>query len=206
MAAAFASAPEAARRPGVAMITPKRGIEILERLMMTSAANVMVNPMRWSDWARLYPAFVNSPLLQDVVSGNAVGSTRLTGGSASLTREALLGERDDRRASLLRAYVAEQVGAVIGVTPETLEVDQPITTMGLDSLMAVELKTRFETTLGLAVPVVHFLEGPTVETLSAVLLDRLAKTAADDAWQVVSVAAARDGTAMLEHEIEEGRI
>jgi NAD(P)-dependent dehydrogenase (short-subunit alcohol dehydrogenase family) len=200
MAAAFASDHKATRQQG-ATITPKQGIDALERLMASRVTQAMVSPIRWNQWARLYPGFAQAPLLRDLVAeGDARAVPPRVAPAASLTRESLLGHGDDDRATMLNAYVAEQVGAVLGVAPETLEVDHPITAMGLDSLMAVELKTRFENTLGLAVPVVQFLEGPTVQTLAAILLDRLPSSAANGSSNIPSVAA------ILDDDVEEGRI
>ena len=70
-----------------------------------------------------------------------------------------------RRASqLLRAYLSEQVSRVLGFSASRLDVEQPISNLGLDSLMAVELKNRIAVDLGVNVPMVKFLQGPSVDT------------------------------------------
>ena len=50
---------------------------------------------------------------------------------------------------------------------------RPLNTLGIDSLMAVEIKNRIEFDMNLVVSMVQFLKGPTVEQLTAVLLDQL---------------------------------
>jgi phthiocerol/phenolphthiocerol synthesis type-I polyketide synthase D len=45
--------------------------------------------------------------------------------------------------------------------------------MGLDSLMAVELKNRVELDLGIPLPVIDLLQGPSVAQLATLLLERL---------------------------------
>ncbi len=42
--------------------------------------------------------------------------------------------------------------------------------MGLDSLMAIELKNTIESTLGLSLPLASLLRGPTLEELAESLL------------------------------------
>jgi hypothetical protein len=46
--------------------------------------------------------------------------------------------------------------------------------LGMDSLMAVQLKNRIETDLGVLVPIAHFLQSPSVAQLTAQLLEQLA--------------------------------
>ncbi len=46
--------------------------------------------------------------------------------------------------------VRDAVGSVLRVKPETLRDDQPLTDLGLDSLMGVEIENSLETSLGVA--------------------------------------------------------
>ena len=66
---------------------------------------------------------------------------------------------------------------------------QPLTKLGIDSLMAVELKNRVESDLGLIVPVTALLEGPSLAQLSARLVTQLPAPVAESAAAVPAVAA-----------------
>jgi acyl carrier protein len=66
---------------------------------------------------------------------------------------------------------------VLRSTPDKIDMHQPLTSLGIDSLMAVELKNRVETDLELAVPVTALLQGPTLSQLAAIVLDQLAQKA-----------------------------
>ena len=50
---------------------------------------------------------------------------------------------------------------------------QPLTKLGIDSLMAVELKNRVEVDLGLTIPVTALLQGPSLAQLGARLVGQL---------------------------------
>ena len=52
--------------------------------------------------------------------------------------------------------------------------NQPLSTLGIDSLMAVELKNRIESDLQVAVPLIKVIQGPSVAELAALLLSQLA--------------------------------
>jgi len=75
---------------------------------------------------------------------------------------------------LLHSYLSEQVARVLGLSPSKLDVQQPLSLLGLDSLMAVELKNRIAVDLKVNVPVVNFLQGLSVDQAVTQVLDRLA--------------------------------
>jgi phthiocerol/phenolphthiocerol synthesis type-I polyketide synthase D len=80
---------------------------------------------------------------------------------------------------LLQSYLSEQVARVLGLSPSKLDVQQPLSQLGLDSLMAVELKNRIAVDLKVNVPVVKFLQGFSVDQAVTQVLDQLATGAAN---------------------------
>ena len=50
--------------------------------------------------------------------------------------------------------------------PEDIDPSETLNTMGLDSLMAIELGNKMQTLLGLELPMSVYLEGPTVSSLA----------------------------------------
>jgi hypothetical protein len=150
-----------------ATISTRRGLEALELAMRTRAGQVAVTPIQWKDWAAMYPAFARAPLFRFLMTGAAAGAQTVAEIGASAI--AVLAAAPEDRAERIQVYVVEQVGKVLGLTPERLDVNQPITEMGLDSLMAVELKNRFEADLRAALPIVRFLEGPSVSKLALLI-------------------------------------
>ena len=55
-------------------------------------------------------------------------------------RSQLVAAELDERTKLLVDYFAQQLAKIMGLAASDLQVDQPLNTMGLDSLMAIELK------------------------------------------------------------------
>ena len=80
---------------------------------------------------------------------------------------------------MLHSYLSEQVARVLGLSPSKLDVQQPLSQLGLDSLMAVELKNRIAVDLGVNVPVVKFLQGFSVDQAVTQILDQLAAEVAN---------------------------
>jgi acyl carrier protein len=93
---------------------------------------------------------------------------------------------------MLQSYLSEQVARVLGLSPSKLDLQQPLSELGMDSLMAVELKNRIALDLGVNVPVAKFLQGFSVDEAITQVLAQLAAEAADPTTPLVP-AAARTG-------------
>src|SRR5262249_7237480 len=96
----------------------------------------------------------------------------------ALDRDALTRVPPEAWAPTLEGQLREQIARVLRLPADAVDVDQPLSGLGIDSLMAVELKNRIEADLGVTVPMVTFLEGPSVRDLSEFLVAQLLPRAA----------------------------
>jgi amino acid adenylation domain-containing protein len=71
----------------------------------------------------------------------------------------------ERRARLV-PYMQERLGAVLQVEPDQLDPERPLDALGIDSMMAIELKLDVEKDLGIVLPVTSLLVGPTLDELA----------------------------------------
>jgi len=104
------------------------------------------------------------------------------------------------RLTLLTAAVRGAVGQVLHLAASRLDEQQPISRLGLDSLMAVEVQHRLETQLGVVVPMVRFLEDVSIDQLVAELLPQLEAPPAESGSLLV---ASQD--AVAEHPLSPGQ-
>jgi NADPH:quinone reductase-like Zn-dependent oxidoreductase len=144
------------------VITPQLGLEALGRLLAGDRAAVAVLPTDWARFAELFPGFAASPLLAEVV-GDAGGGPRA--GGAAL--ETILSAAADERPARIEEFLAAELSRVLEVQPDELDPVTPLNTIGLDSLMALELKNRVELALALNLPIVGLVEGPTIRAVAA---------------------------------------
>ncbi len=61
------------------------------------------------------------------------------------------------RMPYIQNYLRENIARILGTTAAQIETDKPVSDLGLDSLMAVELATAIEREIGTAVPVMQLL-------------------------------------------------
>ncbi|HEX6287552.1 MAG TPA: amino acid adenylation domain-containing protein, partial [Herpetosiphonaceae bacterium] len=109
----------------------------------------------------------------DTIGSNILEDTATEQIGVELSRASLLAAEPAERESLLQAYLRSQVAHVLGVSLDRVEPHQPTSTLGIDSLMAVELQHTIETQLEVVVPMVSFLEERTLAQLAAELLAQI---------------------------------
>ena len=163
---------------GITPMPPKRALEVLERLLREDSTQVVAIPVNWRQYHELCPPGTESALLSQLANEEAASPLRTVRPGEKL--RAVLDANPTERAQLLQSYVSEQVARVLGLSASQLDIHQPLTNLGLDSLMAVELKNRISTDLGVNVPMVKFLQGFSVAQAATQLLDQLT-TRSDDA-------------------------
>lgn len=161
--------------PGIWTIPPDQGLTVLERLLTTSAAQVGVMPIHWP---MLLHAFRQQrvPSFFQVLAEQA--PTQTAKGPALRINQALLGTlaeaTPEERHQHMIVHLSKQVTAVLRMDASSgLEPQQGLFDLGMDSLMAVELKNRLEATLGIQLSTAAPFNYPTIEKLAGHLVTLL---------------------------------
>jgi amino acid adenylation domain-containing protein len=92
--------------------------------------------------------------------------------AAGLDRAGLLARPAEERGPLLLSWLRNEAARALGVSPTQVEPERPLTTLGIDSLAAVELKARIEEFLEVPVGLTALLEGAALSGLAAEILAR----------------------------------
>ncbi|MCC6498806.1 MAG: amino acid adenylation domain-containing protein [Anaerolineales bacterium] len=82
-------------------------------------------------------------------------------------------------------FIQQHTARILGMDAARLSLDTPLDTLGLDSLMAMELKNALEKNLGAQISVASLLQGPTIASLAAEALTHLNSAKTDDKAQFV---------------------
>ena len=159
---------------GLGVIPPEQGVRALGYLLTQSVAQIAVLPSDWKKLASQFPASGIPPLLSELIrTTSSAGKSATTTSTQRELAQRLKSASADERRDLVAGYLRTQISQVIGwATPASLDLNQPLTSLGLDSLMAVELRNRFQSDLGVVVPVAQLLQGPSVNQLSRLILDQ----------------------------------
>ncbi|HWE60509.1 MAG TPA: beta-ketoacyl reductase, partial [Chloroflexota bacterium] len=190
---------------GMGSIEPRRGVRALARVLGAADAEIGVFPADWHAFGRHAPDGAGPPLLsmlmRELGAGGAVGAAAASG-SSLLPR--LRGAMPAVRSDLLLEHLHGEVAGVLGLdAAQPLDPDQGLFELGMDSLMAVELRNRLQLQLGMPLAGTLLFDYPTLTTLAAYLLDQLPADSTAAHEDTATAGESEDGRATLLAEIEE---
>ncbi len=183
---------------GLVAFTPDQGARLLGRILERNPVQVMAAAV---DWTRLLSSY-SSPLLSELAGEvNLSNSPSHRRRGDGLTKEKLRAAPPEERRPLAENFLAEQLAAVLRCPTSKVDIHQPLNRLGIDSLMAVELKNRVEADLETSVPVTALLQGPSLSQLATHLLEGLDAPTAADAASVSALGETGEG--LVEAQVEE---
>ncbi|MFJ5779718.1 SDR family NAD(P)-dependent oxidoreductase [Streptomyces sp. NPDC093094] len=173
---------ERMRRQGIAPLPFDQGLALLDTVLARPAGDfvpvlldlrsVQRDADQGGDVPALFRALVRARLRR-AVGGSGSGSGDGTGGTAGL-RERLLAAAEEQRTELVTEVVLREVATVLGLSGAgTLAPQQVLKDLGLDSLMAVELRRRLSSETGLSLPATLAFDYPTPEHIARLVLTRM---------------------------------
>lgn len=109
----------------------------------------------------------------DIIASNILSSSPDLKSDEDLTGEKLIAMEPSEGQFNLEIYLKKQIAQMLRVSPTQLDPQQPLITLGIDSLMSVELQNRFESDLGVSVSTVDFLKGINITQLTRQILEHL---------------------------------
>jgi acyl transferase domain-containing protein/acyl carrier protein len=148
-------------RMGMHALAVPDALAILDHLLGSGATQAMAANIDWHEFVPVLEARARRPLL-DVVRGSEANGVELPAFRVRLEATA-----PEAREALVVDWLRGEVARVLGRdTPGAVDLAQGFFEMGLDSLMAVELKRRLEKAIGLSLPRTLAFEFPNVEALA----------------------------------------
>jgi acyl carrier protein len=160
-------------RQGIMPFTPQQGVRLMERMLELDLIQCMGVAM---DWAKILGSFTPPMLLR--LSEELLAADGRAKKDSAVRKDILAAEPEERR-PLLEQFLVEQIAQVLKCSPDKVDAHQPLNRLGIDSLMAVELKNRVEADLETPVPVTALLQGPSLSQLATQLLEGLDAPALD---------------------------
>jgi acyl transferase domain-containing protein/NADPH:quinone reductase-like Zn-dependent oxidoreductase/acyl carrier protein len=165
-----------AAKHGVGLIEPDDGLRALEATLDTGRPQMAIAPIQWGRFVASAGASLGA-LVSELVDSPAP----VADGRTDARARSVLVELNDapvgRRTRILAEFVHREAATVLGLADRSeLSGDRPIRELGLDSLMAVELRNLLGRELDQKLPATLLFDYPTVAGLSQFLLKRLFPT------------------------------
>jgi len=164
------------RAMGLAAISPAEGYAAFDLLLQRPLAQVGVLAIDWAKVLEGPRVDASRPFLAELIASERA---RAGGSGESPQRhsellEQLAGCTHGRALELVQAYLLEVVAQVLRHTGEArIEPETPLHDLGLDSLMAIELRNRIVGELEVELPIEEIVTGTSSTKLAGAITDRL---------------------------------
>jgi acyl transferase domain-containing protein/acyl carrier protein len=159
---------------GAAAFTLEEALSIFSRLTLLDPIQIAAARLSWRSLSRACPHVGQA----NTYAALARESAQAERGGSLLA--CLRSTEAEARPGLVENFIAAQVASVFGIDAEKVDRDISLTSVGLDSLMALELANRLQREVGVAIPMTSLLGGPSIKVLAQTLLQLLAQSGPAD--------------------------
>ncbi len=152
---------------GKSVITPAQGLKIFERLLYDTPPQVGVLPVNWSEAFEDMGERKHSPFFSELINSSwPEQRLALSPQPSASFVEQIKSAPMSKRWNLLHGFVREQALKVLGLeVTRAISLQRPLTELGLDSLMAVELRNALGKGVEQTLPATLLFDHPTIEAL-----------------------------------------
>ncbi len=157
---------------GAAPLSAADALAALPSLFACGRAVVGLSDAAWGDLRQRLPGLAG-PLWADMPAG------RSRHGSGPTLSAQIVGLTDEEALPLVLDMLVEEVGAILKLEPKAIDINRPVQEFGVDSLMAVELRTALEVRLGVGLPLLALSDATSLRAMALKLLQALRGGAGD---------------------------
>ncbi|MCF6312710.1 MAG: SDR family NAD(P)-dependent oxidoreductase [Verrucomicrobiales bacterium] len=158
-------------RQGTFSIEPNEVTGLLDSFLDDNVTQAAVIRVDWAKWRQSFRSMQDNPLLERIFAGGVEVDESSSG--AGDWRVKIESAEPDEREAVVCLAVQDIVGSVLRVKPETLREDQPLTDLGLDSLMGVEIETLIESSIGVTLPPTSLMRARTIGQIATLIYGHL---------------------------------
>jgi acyl transferase domain-containing protein len=163
---------EEMQRTGVSALTPEEGVDALGDLLAAGVTQMAVAKVDWNRFLPIYELRGARPLLEEIAA-EAPSHSKTIQAKEEVLKKLEAASSPERREVLI-THIHSLVAKTLGLaTSRQLDTSVGFFEMGMDSIMAVELKNRLERSLNLSLPRTVTFEHPNVEKLAGFLIAKL---------------------------------
>ena len=153
-------------RQGTTELSPGEVTSLLESSLVAGNTQVAAIRVDWAKWRQFFRSMQETPLLERIL---ASVEGQEDGVVTSDWRLKIESAAPKDRELIIAAAVRDVVGSVLRVKPDSLRDGQPLTDLGLDSLMGVEIENSLEAAIGVTLPPASLMRARTIRQIASLI-------------------------------------
>ncbi|WP_063022674.1 type I polyketide synthase [Nocardia niwae] len=161
---------------GFLPIDMDRATSLLRECLALDTAQVAVADIDWTVWSRVARPSTDTQRFRQLLADIGV-----TGEAGGTLRAEILTLPTEQRADFVAQRLADQLAVVLGVDTDAINIDEPVTDLGMDSLMAMEFGARTEKELDVKISALELSRGLSLRGIGAKVVTQFAEPAAAQA-------------------------
>nr|WP_280350286.1 acyl carrier protein [Nocardia abscessus] len=147
-----------------------RATALLRECLALDTAQVAVADIDWTVWSRVARPSTDTRRFRELLADIGVG-----GEAGGTLRAEILTLPTEQRADFVAQRLADQLAVVLGVDTDTVNIDEPVTDLGMDSLMAMEFGARTEKELDVKISALELSRGLSLRGIGAKVVSQFAE-------------------------------
>ena len=159
-------------REGIGALTTAQGLALLDAALQAPQAYLLAVKLERTRLQRLYEQTSPPAVLRGLVRPALKRASTVA--SQGELKDRLAHTPEPERKGVLLSLVQEEIAVGLNLAgASAVEPDRPLKKLGLDSLMAVELRNRLAEHAGVSLPATLAFDYPTPNAVAGLLLDKL---------------------------------
>ena len=154
---------------GLKLETPQQSLSLLGRLLQRDVPQAGAFEINWKLVRGFLAPALRDGLFSDLLRGYEQGGLRSADAAVLLSKLKSVSKEEAR--ALMLEYLKLEVAKVLGVESSKLESDLPLSEIGMDSLMAFQLKVQLDAVLGTNLEPGRFGRVPSLDELAHSLVE-----------------------------------
>ncbi len=177
-------------------ISPETGHAIFHQLLLRPRAEIAAIRLSVRQWEDFYPQSASLPLLSELRTETPATTAE---NDSDAFRQLYDSSRPHERPRLLEKLILEHLGRVIRLEPSRIDPNATFVSLGMDSLMSLELRNRLQASLKLDLRATLLFTYPTTTKLVGFILEQLAP--APQRAETLNAPSTREGDSKLANQI-----
>ncbi|NEO77837.1 type I polyketide synthase [Moorena sp. SIO4G3] len=154
---------------GMSFISPEKGLQILGELLPDKVSQVGVFPINWSRFAKQLPGGVKMPCIEAFLSKQEPKET-----NSKYFLNQLVQAVENERKQILIYKLQTEVASILGLSKSKLpDPELGFFSLGIDSLMAVELRNLLSSTFNSSISTATLFETSNIKDLAEYLIKEI---------------------------------